>query len=115
MKALVIAAAVAVGLSMSACATQDQHWETGCKVTDKQILTDVSGSNGSTSTTRTKRLSTSCGAFNVEDAWEAGSFNSYDLWSKLEVGKTYDLKVGGIRNGFFSMFQTVLEVKESNG
>ncbi|AXH67862.1 secreted protein [Mycobacterium phage Bromden] len=111
MKALVIVAAVAVGLSMSGCATQNQHWETGCKVTSKDMIYSSTDGNSS----RKKRISTSCGAFDVEDAWEAGSFSSYDLWSKLEVGKTYDLKVGGIRNGFFSMFQTVLEVKESNG
>ncbi|SHT54411.1 Uncharacterised protein [Mycobacteroides abscessus subsp. abscessus] len=110
-KAFIAAGALVAGLMFSGCATQNQHWENNCKITDKATLTDVSGSNGSTSTTRTKRLSTSCGAFNVEDAWEVGSFNSYDLWAKLEVGKVYDLKVGGIRNGLFSMFQTVIEVK----
>ncbi|OYN81877.1 hypothetical protein CG716_04975 [Mycolicibacterium sphagni] len=96
---------------MSACATQNQHWEKNCTVTAKTILTDVSGDKNSTSTTRTKRVDTSCGSYNVEDAWEVGSFNSWDLWGKLQEGKVYDLKVGGIRNGFFSMFQTVIDVK----
>ncbi|ASR86983.1 hypothetical protein SEA_NICHOLAS_55 [Mycobacterium phage Nicholas] len=102
----------AVALALPACATQNQHWENNCKVTSKDTIYDKDSEGG---VKRVKRVSTSCGAFNVEDAWEAGSFNSYDLWAKLEEGKVYDLKVGGIRNGFFSMFQTVLEVKGPNG
>ncbi|ALA48472.1 secreted protein [Mycobacterium phage Lolly9] len=102
----------AVALALPACATQNQHWESNCTVTSKDM---IYGGDKDSGTTRTKRLSTSCGAFNVEDAWEVGAFNSYDLWAKLEVGKTYDLKVGGIRNGFMSMFQTVIEVKGPNG
>ncbi|QGJ92459.1 hypothetical protein SEA_WYATT2_55 [Mycobacterium phage Wyatt2] len=111
MRARKLAALAAVGaLTLVGCASQNQHWEYGCKVTSKDML--YSSSDGDTS--RTKRISTSCGAFDVEDALEVGHFNSYDLWAKLEEGKTYDLKVGGIRNGFFSMFPTVLEVKDAN-
>lgn len=106
-KAIIAAGALVAGLMFSGCATQNQHWENNCKVTSKDTL--YSTVDGTSS--RTKRLATSCGAFNVEDAWEAGVLNSYDLWAKLEPGKTYDLKVGGIRNGLFSMFQTVIEVK----
>lgn len=108
-KRLAVVAALIVASGLSACATQDQHWETGCTVTSKDILYDHSEGTPS----RTKRLSTTCGAFNVEDAREAGAFNSYDLWAQLTEGKTYDLKVGGMRNGFFSIFQTVLEVKDA--
>lgn len=109
-KRLIAALAVFAGLFFTGCATQNQHWETNCKVTGKDMLYDHD--NGTTS--RTKRLSTSCGVFNVDDAWEAGSFSSYELWAKLEEGKTYDLKVGGVRSGAFSMFQTVLQVKGPN-
>ncbi|QOC56719.1 hypothetical protein SEA_TYSON_54 [Mycobacterium phage Tyson] len=112
MRARKLAALAAVGaLTLVGCASQNQHWEYGCKVTSKDMLYD-SDSEGKI--TRTKRISTSCGAFNVEDALSVGHFNSYDLWAKLQEGKTYDLKVGGIRNGFFSMFPTVLEVKDAN-
>ncbi|WP_124712992.1 hypothetical protein [Mycolicibacterium nivoides] len=106
-----IVAAMLVGaLSLVGCATQNQHWERGCKVQSKDMLY---GSDSEGATKRTKRISTTCGAFDVEDAIEVGHMNSYDLWAKLEEGKSYDLKVGGLRNGFFSMFPTVLEVKDA--
>lgn len=102
--------AASVSLAGVGCAAQNQHWETRCTVTAKDMLYDVSEG----SATRTKRIATTCGAFDVEDALSAGSFNSYDLWTKLEVGKTYDLKVGGFRSGFLSMFPIVLEVKDAS-
>lgn len=101
-------------VSLVGCAAQNQEWHTGCTVTAKDILVDISGSDGNTSTTRTKRVSTDkCGSFDVSDALSVGQFDSWDLWTKLEVGKKYDIKSGGYRVGFFSMFPTVLEVKDA--
>ncbi len=101
------AAAIAGAAAVSGCATSNQEWHNGCKVVAKDTLYSSTEGN----TTRTKRVTTSCGSFNVEDAIEVGHFNSWDLWQQLEVGKTYDLFTGGPRVGFFSMFPVVLEVK----
>ncbi|CPS04151.1 Uncharacterised protein [Mycobacteroides abscessus subsp. abscessus] len=109
--AAITAICAALGISASACATSNQEWHRDCTVLSKDTLYDTSGSNGHTSTTRKNRLSTSCGAFSVDDAWEVGSFNSWDLWARLEQGKVYDLKTGGYRNGFMGMFPVVLEIK----
>lgn len=80
-----------------------------CRVTGKDQLYSASGDKNGSSTTRTKRVSTSCGVFNVEDSI-GGGFSSYDNWAKLEVGKTYDIETGGFRVGIFGSFPVVTRV-----
>lgn len=109
--AAITAISVALGVSMTACANSNQEWHRDCTVLSKDTLYNTSGTKGDTSTTRKNRVSTSCGSYAVDDAWEAGSFNSWDLWARLEQGKKYDIKTGGYRSGFFGMFPVVLEVK----
>ncbi|WNM68993.1 hypothetical protein SEA_TRIBLETROUBLE_52 [Mycobacterium Phage TribleTrouble] len=110
MKIKALAAVAAVTVAAAGCSMTNQQWHNDCRVVGKDIFTDVSGSNGNTSTTRTKRLTTTCGSFNVEDTL-AGGFNSWDTWQSLTVGKTYDIRTGGIRLGVASMFPTVLEIR----
>lgn len=105
MKRIIATAAVAV--SLSGCAATNQQWHNACTIQAKDVL--YSGSQGDTS--RTKRLSTSCGSFDVEDALSVGQFDSWDIWQQLEVGKVYDLKTGGPRIGLLSIFPTVIEVR----
>ena len=50
--------------------------------------------------------------FENVDSLIKGKFNSSDLYGKLEAGKTYDCKVYGWRNGFFSMYRNIIECKE---
>ncbi|ARQ95496.1 secreted protein [Mycobacterium phage Shandong1] len=107
LKGLAAAVAVAATLTVPGCASSNQQWHNGCTVKAKDTL--YSSSDGNTS--RTKRLTTSCGSFDVEDAVEVGHFTSWDLWQQLEVGKTYDLFTGGKRIGWLSMFPTVLDVR----
>lgn len=102
-----LAAAVAAGVALSGCAATNQQWHANCEVSAKDIITEIHGGTS----TRTKRVSTSCGPFDVEDAWEVGQFDSWDLWQALQVGKTYDIKTGGKRAGAWNMFPTVIEVK----
>jgi len=86
----------------------NQEWHEGCVIEDKETLYSMQDGKS----TRTYRLSTSCGAFKVGDSL-AGGFSSWDTWSKLDEGKTYDLKTGGFRVGIFSQFPTVVEVREA--
>lgn len=110
-KLLIAAAAGAViAAALPACSYSNQEWHNDCKVIGKDILTSTSGNNGQVHTTRTKRLSTSCGAFNVGDSL-AGGFNSWDTWQALEVGGTYNIHTGGPRIGWADVFPTVLEIK----
>ncbi|AJK27375.1 secreted protein [Mycobacterium phage Kratio] len=103
--ATVAVAAVAVIVLPSACSLVNQQQHTGCTVTAKDMLYSANDGN----MTRTKRVSTSCGSFDVEDSM-AGGFTSWDLWASLEVGKSYDLKTGGYRMGWpASTFPVLLE------
>ncbi|AXQ51891.1 secreted protein [Gordonia phage Catfish] len=99
--ALAIGAAALAGLT--GCSNMNEQQHTGCQVLDKERLM-TNGSSGE------KRVVTSCGVFAVEDSF-AGGFNSYDRWNVLEIGKTFDIRTGGYRVGFFSMFPTVIEVE----
>jgi len=109
MKLAPITLAVAAAVTLSGCAAMNQQWHTGCTVNAKDVL--YSSADGNTD--RTKRLTTSCGSFDVSDALSVGQFDSWDTWQHLEVGKTYDLKTGGPRIGFFSMFPVVIEVRDA--
>lgn len=109
-KTATLAVAVVVAASSSGCAFMNRRWELDCLVKAKDTL--YTGKQGAPNYER--RIATSCGQFKVGDAWEAGMFNSYDVWSQIEVGKRYDIRVGGFRVGFMSMFPNVLEVSEVN-
>lgn len=106
MRKSMIGAAVIAGLTLSGCANMNQQTHRNCEVRSKDVLYNVSEGT----TDRTKRVSTSCGTFDVEDALEVGHFNSYDLWTSLQEGEVYDIKTGGHRIGFLSTFPIVLEV-----
>lgn len=50
--------------------------------------------------------------FENVDSLIKGKFNSSDLYGRLEEDKTYDCKVYGWRNGFFSWYRNLVECKE---
>ncbi|CQD03632.1 hypothetical protein BN000_00607 [Mycobacterium europaeum] len=104
-----VAAAALSAIAVAGCSTMNHQMHTGCRVTGKDQLYSASGDKNGTRTTRTKRVSTTCGAFDVEDSI-GGGFNSYDNWSLLEVGKTYDIETGGYRVGIFGSFPVVTKV-----
>ncbi|WP_301119867.1 hypothetical protein [Mycolicibacterium fortuitum] len=107
--AAIVAAATAA--TVTSCANINQTWHNSYVVSAKDVFNNVSSDNdGRTKTTREYRLTTSCGTFEVADSI-AGGYNSWDKWQSLQVGHVYDIKTGGFRNGWFSMFPTVLEVR----
>ena len=52
-----------------------------------------------------------CGVFANADSLWRGKTTSGDLWGQVEPGQTYDMRVVGWRNGFFSAFPNVLEIE----
>ncbi|QAU06530.1 hypothetical protein SEA_WILLIAMBOONE_9 [Gordonia phage WilliamBoone] len=105
--ALALAGAAGVA-ALTGCSTMNQEWHRGCVVEDKDTL--YSSKQGDSK--REYRLSTSCGTFTVGDSI-SGGFNSWDTWSFLKEGRTYDLQTGGYRIGVFSQFPTVISAEES--
>ena len=53
--------------------------------------------------------------YEITDSWLYGRFNSSDLYGKIEVGKTYRIKIGGSRKPFFSWYPNIYEAKEVKG
>lgn len=100
-----VAAAATSAITLAGCSTMNREMHSGCRVTHKEILYSVSDGTSH----RTKRLSTTCGTFNVGDSL-AGGFGSYDTWNQLEEGKVYDIETGGYRFGIFDQFPTVVRV-----
>ena len=105
-----LAAALAIGtvLSLTGCAATTPYpadQSTHCEVSDK---TATSKSKGGTD----YRVYTSCGVFSVADNFFQGQFNSADIYSAIQVGKTYDFEAYGWRNGFFSFFPSIAKATE---
>lgn len=50
--------------------------------------------------------------YEITDSWLMGRFDSSDLYGKIEVGKTYKIKVGGKRDHFLSVYPCIHEVEE---
>lgn len=111
MKRLIAAGMGAAAMFVfGACSNANQQWHRDCLAQAKDVLyTSVDGTSS-----RTKRLTTSCGAFNVSDSL-AGGFDSWDTWQRVEIGQRYDLRTGGYRIGFFDEFPVVLEAKSIQG
>lgn len=53
-----------------------------------------------------------CGVLDVGDKLFLGHFNASDVWADIEEGETYEFRTVGKRLPFFSMFPTVVEVKQ---
>lgn len=71
-----------------------------CTVTDKDRTRTDSGSDMRVYTDQ-------CGTLRVGDLPFIGLTDSADLFGDLQPGHTYDLTVGGYRNGWLSMFPTI--------
>jgi len=109
--ALALATMLAFVVLSAGCSTMNQKTHRNCTVTNKEQRQHVSGSDGDTHTSYQKLVSTSCGVFAVDDTI-AGGWQSYDRWSVIEVGKTYDITTGGYR--WWGGFPSVIGIKEVN-
>lgn len=112
MKKAVLTLMAGAAILTGCTSTMNHEWHRDCTVLDKDMLYDQSSHDkhgGSSSTSRTKRLSTSCGVYDVSDSI-GGGFNSYDRWAQLQIGKKYDIQTGGYRNGFFNSFPTIIAI-----
>ncbi|MGY1896166.1 hypothetical protein [Nocardia gipuzkoensis] len=97
------AAVVGAAVVLSGCASMNQETHSNCLVTHReQLIREGSSAE--------RRVSTSCGVFEVADNF-SGGFNSYDLYARLVPGQRFDIETGGYRVGALSMFPVVLKVR----
>lgn len=50
--------------------------------------------------------------YEITDMLFKGKFNSADIYNRLEIGKTYKIKISGHRVRFLSMYQNINEIIE---
>lgn len=98
--ALIVAAATAV--SLASCSSMNQRTET-CTVSGKESVT-LPNDQGN----QYRVHSYECGTLTVADTLTQGRFNSAELYGQLTVETTYDMELGGYRNGLMSMFPNIL-------
>ncbi|MCO6011530.1 hypothetical protein NE236_41925 [Actinoallomurus purpureus] len=99
---LVIGGIVVEGVASS---TYNEHWRT-CTVLSKDRGADHDGNSHYRIYTR------DCGVLGDEDSLVRGKTNSADIYSQIQPGKTYRLRVVGFRLGLTSDFPNILAVQE---
>lgn len=105
MKKLITISLIAILLSACNPTSYDVRYYNNCKVNDKGIVKKENENQ--------HRIYSTCGTFVIEDSFYLMRFDSADIYGSIDQHKSYDFKVGGIRNGFLSMFPNIIDVKES--
>ena len=54
---------------------------------------------------------TDIGTFENTDQWLCGKFDSSDIYGRIEVGKTYEFDVVGLRVPFFSWYENIIKIR----
>lgn len=81
-----------------------------CTVIEKtQITAPADSAQPSTYRIATRE----CGVMEVGDSLLKLKFNSADVYHSIEVGNIYNMTVIGWRNGFFSLFPTIIEAERA--
>lgn len=57
-------------------------------------------------------VDTNGNAYKITDMLFLGKFNSTDLYNKLNIGETYEIKTTGYRNKFFSSYPNINEIEK---
>lgn len=59
------------------------------------------------------RVFTDNGVFKVTDTWLYWRFNSSDVYAGIKQGRTYRFRVVGVRAGFLSSYENIIEASEA--
>lgn len=85
--------------------------ETTITVKRLERIVESSGSGETTSTSSKYLVFTNNEVFENTDSWLYLKFSSSDLYSKLEEGQTYKVKVAGWRIPFLSWYRNIIEIE----
>lgn len=100
-----------IGAGVGGCATQtfirNEYIE--CEVTDKESITQ-DGGHRYLIYCETKDGETK--VFENTDQLIYGKFDSSDVYADIEVGKTYNFTVSGVRVPVFSWYENIVDYKE---
>lgn len=102
---IVFLVGVIVGIWSVSVDYSNEREVAGCTVTDKdRTLTEKGGSDMRVYTEQ-------CGVLRVKDMLLGGEWQSADTFASIEVGKTYNFTVTGVRVGLVSKFPIIREVR----
>jgi hypothetical protein len=100
-----------IGAGVGGCATQtfvrNEYIE--CKVTDKESITQ-DGEHRYLIYCETKDGETK--VFENTDQLIYGKFDSSDVYAGIEIGKTYNFTVSGVRVPIFSWYENIVDYEE---
>lgn len=100
----VVVAVIMISVSMFRIGVTQTHYD--CVVIDKDsVFLDNHRGN------QYRVYTENCGVFSVEDEPLKMRFNSADIYSKINVGETYNFETVGWRIPLASMFPNIMEVR----
>lgn len=102
-----IATIALVALLTTGCTAMNQRTEV-CTVNDKDA---VSTGSGDSRRNEYRVYTEQCGTLVVKDSLVIGRFDSADLYGSLKPGSTYEMELGGYRQGALSMFPNIIDAK----
>jgi hypothetical protein len=89
--------------SITSCNYMNNKEIKGARIMDKERVTSISdGSYHSYYLVYTNK-----GEFTIKDEFFRGNFKSSSWYGVLQREKCYNFKVGGYRNGFFTMYPNI--------
>jgi hypothetical protein len=97
--------ALIVGGIWTMIAWENTHASQTCTVQQKDRTSTSDGGSD------VRIYTSNCGVLTIADDMLQGRYNSADVYSMIEPGKTYTFKTVGWRNGFFSQFPNIVDVK----
>ena len=80
-------------------------------ITKMDRITTSTGSGKMEGTSSKYLIFTNNEVFEDTDSWLFVKFNSSDIYSKLQIGSTYKVKVTGWRVPFLSWYRNIISIK----
>lgn len=104
MKKKLAALFLALSMFLAGCSSMNQQTMT-CTVVGKEAVRTQDGH-------QYRVYTEDCGTLTVADTLFEGRFDSADFYGTIKEGETYEMLIGGYRNGVLSMFPNILEAEQ---
>ncbi len=109
LKKVGLLALLAIVIWYGPCHAYSTSFETTITIAeDGKTIKRVGGDEGDTYLIRTE----SGDSYKIEDNWSHWQNRSFDLYSDLKVGHTYNIEAYGWRSGFWSSFPNIYAAEE---
>lgn len=104
MKKKLAALFLAISMFLAGCSSMNQQTQI-CTVAGKESVRTQEGH-------QYRVYTEECGTLSVQDSLAVGRWDSADFYGTIKEGETYEMLIGGYRNGVLSMFPNILEAEK---